>query len=156
MNQTHPTPEEIVDYLHGELPPTAAAAVAAHLPGCAECQEVRDNEVSLTELLRAHAKAEERELPPSVVAKIWEGVAPRKTSLWEQLGAAFRPALAVPVAIAIAAFLYFSFKTAHGPAHAATIDAGYYVNSYAALSVATPLSPDEPAPQTITSDVDAH
>lgn len=156
MNQTHPTPEEIVDYLHGEVPPATDAAIAAHLAGCAECQEIRDNEVSLTELLRAHAKAEERELPPSVVANIWESVAPRSTSIWERLGAAFRPAVAVPVAIAIAAFLYFAFKTAHGPVHAATIDAGYYVNCHAALSAATPLSTDEPAPQDPASDVETH
>lgn len=153
MNQTHPTPEEIVDYLHGELSPADDAAVAAHIAGCTECTEIRDNEVSLTELLVAHAKAEERELPPSVVAKIWEGVAPRRTSVWERLSAAFRPAVAVPVAIAVAAFIYFSFKTAHGPAHAATIDAGYYVDSHAALSAETPLSPDQPGPQILAGDV---
>jgi hypothetical protein len=69
------------------------------------------------------------------------------------LSAALRPAIAVPVAIAIAAFLFFSIKVAHGPAHAATIDAGYYVENYATLDAATPLSADDPIPQTLANDV---
>jgi anti-sigma factor RsiW len=146
MNQTHPSPEEIVDYLHGELAPARDAAVQAHIAGCADCEEARDAELRLTELLRAHASAEERELPPNVVAGIWAAVRDRPPSLWERLGAAFRPAVAVPVAIAIAAFLYFGTKVAHGPAHAATISAAYYVEHHEALDPTTQLSEDDPLP----------
>ena len=66
MNQTHPTPDELVDYLHGELPAPRSAAIAAHVAGCPECADARDAEVSVTQLLRAHARAQERELPPGV------------------------------------------------------------------------------------------
>jgi anti-sigma factor RsiW len=153
MSQIHPTPDELVDYLHEELPAARSAAIAAHIAGCPECADARDAEVSLTQLLRAHAQAQERELPPGVVYRIWEQVRSRPPSVWERLSAALRPAIAVPVAIAIAAFLFFSFKVAHGPAHAATIDAGYYVENYAILDAATPLSQDDPIPQTLANDV---
>ena len=153
MNQTHPTPDELVDYLHGELPAPRSAAIAAHIAGCSECADARDAEVSLTQLLRDHARAQERELPPGVVFGIWEKLRNSPPSVWERLSAALRPAIAVPVAIAIAAFLFFSIKVAHGPAHAATIDAGYYVENHAALDAATPLSEDDPIPQALASDV---
>jgi anti-sigma factor RsiW len=153
MNQTHPTSDELVDYLHGELPAPRSAAIAAHIAGCSECADARAAEVSLTQILRDHALAQERELPSGVVSGIWEQVRNRPPSVWERFSAALRPAFAVPVAIAIAAFLFFSIKVAHGPAHAATIDAGYYVENHAALDAATPLSEDDPIPQALASDV---
>jgi anti-sigma factor RsiW len=153
MNQTHPTPDELVDYLHGELPAPRSAAIAAHIAGCSECADARDAEVSLIQLLRDHARAQEREVPPGVVFGIWEKLRNSPPSVWERLSAALRPAIAVPVAIAIAAFLFFSIKVAHGPAHAATIDAGYYVENHATLDAATPLSEDDPIPQALASDV---
>jgi anti-sigma factor RsiW len=153
MNQTHPTPDELVDYLHGELPASRSAAIALHIAGCSECTEARAAEVSLTQILRDHARAHERELPPGLAAGIWEKLRNRPPSVWERLSAALRPAIAVPVAIAIAAFLFFSFKAAHGPAHAATIDAGYYVENHATLDAGTPLSEDDPIPQALASDV---
>ncbi|MFZ1018446.1 MAG: anti-sigma factor [Candidatus Cybelea sp.] len=156
MNQLHPTSEEIVDYLHGELSPARDAAIHAHLAGCSECSEIRDSEISLTEMLRAYARADERELPAGVVATIRGRVQYKPPSLWEQLSAAFRPAVAVPIAIAIAAFIYFGFRLAHGPAVASTIDASYYVESHAALSSTTPLSEDEPIPGTLRDDDQSH
>jgi anti-sigma factor RsiW len=156
MNQLHPTSEEIVDYLHGELSPARDAAIHAHLAGCSECSEIRDSEISLTEMLRAYARADERELPAGVVATIRGRVQYKPPSLWEQLSAAFRPAVAVPIAIAIAAFIYFGFRLAHGPAVASTIDASYYVESHAALSGTTPLSEDEPIPAALRSDDQSH
>ncbi len=152
MSEMHPTPDELVDYLHEELPAARSAAIAAHIAGCPECADARDAEASLTKVLRAHALAQERELPPAVVSRIWEQVRSRPPSVWERLSAALRPAIAVPVAIAIAAFLFFSIKVAHGPAHAATIDAGYYLESHATLDAATPLSEDDPIPQTLAND----
>jgi anti-sigma factor RsiW len=156
MNQLHPTSEEIVDYLHGEVSPARDAAIHAHLAGCTECSEIRDSEVSLTEMLRAHARADERELPAGVVATIRGRVQYKPPSLWEWLSAAFRPAVAVPVAIAIAAFIYFGFRFAHGPAVASTIDASYYVESHAALSSTTPLSEDDPIPGALRNDDQSH
>lgn len=156
MNQLHPTSEEIVDYLHGELSPARDAAIHAHLAGCSECCEVRESELSLTEMLRAYARADERDLPSGVVATIRGRVQYKPPSLWEQLSAAFRPAVAVPIAIAIAAFIYFGFRLAHGPAVASTIDASYYVQSHAALSSTTPLSEDEPLPGALSDDDRTH
>lgn len=153
MNQTHPTPDELVDYLHGELPAPRSAAIAAHIAGCSGCADARADEVSLTQLLRDHARAQERELPPGVVSGIWEKLRNRPPSVWERFSAALRPAIAVPVAIAIAAFLFFSIKVAHGPAHAATIDASYYVENHATLDAVTPLSEDDPIPQVLASNV---
>jgi anti-sigma factor RsiW len=153
MSEMHPTPDELVDYLHEELPAARSAAIAAHVAGCPECADARDAEVSVTQLLRAHARAQERELPPGVVSGIWERLRSRPPSVWERFSAALRPAIAVPVGIAIAAFLFFTVKVAHGPAHAATIDAGYYVESHATLDAATPLSEDDPTPQTLANDV---
>jgi anti-sigma factor RsiW len=153
MNQTHPTPDELVDYLHGEVPAPRSAAIAAHIAGCSECADARAAELSLTQLLRDHARAQERELPPSVVSGVWEKVRSRPPSVWERFSAAFRPAIGVPVAIAIAAFIFFSIKVAHGPAHAATISAGYYVENHATLDATTPLSQDDPVPQALASDV---
>lgn len=150
MNKLHPTPEEIVDYLHGELSPEQDAAIHAHLATCDECVEIRDAEQSLTEVLRAHAKAQERELPPGVVATIRDAVRYQPPSLWERVSAAFRPAIAVPVALALAAFVYFGFKLAHGPAVASTISASNYVDCHAALSQTTPLSDDDPTPPLLT------
>lgn len=156
MNQLHPTSDEIVDYLHGEVSPARDAAIHAHLAGCADCAEIRDSELSLTEMLKAYARAEERELPSGVVATIRAKVQYQPPSLWERLSAAFRPAIAVPVAIAIAAFIYFGFRFAHGPAAASTIDASYYVDSHAALTSTTPLSEDQPVPGTLTDDAQPH
>ena len=102
--------------------------------------------------LRAYARADERELPAGVVATIRATVQYQPPSLWERLSAAFRPAVAVPIAIAIAAFIYFGFRLAHGPAVASTIDASYYVESHAALSSTTPLSEDEPIPGALRDD----
>lgn len=153
MNQTHVTPEELIDYLHGAVSAERDAAIYAHLASCSECAEARDLEVALTEMLREHAAAQERDMPPSVATNVWEAVA-RKPSVWDRLGAAFRPAVAVPVAIAIAAFLYFGVRVAHRPAQAATIDAAYYVDNHAMLDTATPFSQDDTMPQELASDVE--
>ncbi len=152
MSEMHLTPDELVDYLHGEVPAARSAAIAAHIAGCPECADARDAEASLTKVLRAHAQSQERELPPAVVSRIWEQVRYRPPSVWERLSAALRPAIAVPVAIAVAAFLFFTIQVAHGPALAATINAASYVENHAALDAATPLSEDDPIPQTLAND----
>ena len=152
MNQTHPTPDELIDYLHGELSPARDAAIHAHLAGCSECAEAREAELSLTEALRAHAKAQERELPSIVVTGIWNAVRRRPASLWERLSASLRPAISLPVAAAIALLLYFGLRGTHGTARAATVDAAYYLDRHATLSAITPFSEDNPVPAALSSD----
>ena len=156
MNETHPSIEELVDYAHGELSASQDAAVHAHLAECGSCADLQAQEASLTDLLRAHARAEERELPESVIARIREAVArkPRDTA-WARLKTAFGPALALPVAAAIGVALYLGVRGTHATAPATTIDASYYVDSHAALASTAPFSEEAPMPATLTSETTA-
>jgi anti-sigma factor RsiW len=153
MNETHPSIEQIVDYLHGELSVADDAAIHAHLASCQSCEERRSDEAEVTDTLRAHARAQERELPPGVVARI-RGAIERPVPVWERLHAAFRPVVAVPAAVALAVILYLGF----GPRHRAVatpVDAAYYVNDHAALSDVTPFAQDASLPDVLTSNDDA-
>ncbi len=153
MNQTHPTPEQLVDYLHGELPDVQDAAIHAHIAECPSCAQARDAELQLTELLRGHARAEERDLPAGVLAGIRSSVerAPAPT-LWERMQAAFRPAVLVPAAATLAVLLYFVLSAHHSKAVASPIDASYYVQSHAALTATTPFSEESAMPTLLTSN----
>lgn len=151
MNETHPTREQLVDFLHGELPARDDAAVHAHVAACGECAQAHADEAALTGLLRTHAAAEERELPESVVANIRAAVA-QKPSALERLRSALRPVILVPAAAAVAVALYIGFVTVRAPVRATTIDAAYYVDSHAALSANAPFSEDAPMPAMLTSD----
>lgn len=151
MNETHPNIDRIVDYLHGELSAAEDAAMHAHLAGCSSCEELRAEEVTITETLRAHARAAERELPVGLAARIRAAAeeAPQ-TSLWERLRAALRPALMLPAAAAIAIVLYFGFATRHGAPPATAIDPSFYVQNHAAMAASTPFSQNG-APVELTS-----
>jgi anti-sigma factor RsiW len=153
MNETHPSIEEIVDYLHGELLAPREAAVHAHILSCPVCAQARADEASLTDALRAHVRAAERELPPSVIANIRAAVAQQaKPSLWDRLRLTLRPAVVLPSAAAIAAALYFGFTAMHGTARATTIQPAYYVENHAALTATTPFSEEAPMPPMLTSE----
>jgi anti-sigma factor RsiW len=152
MNQTHPTPEQLVDYLHGELPAAQDAAVHGHLAECSECAQAYEAEASLTELLRAHARSEESELPYRVVAGIRDAAAQTTAAFpWERIRAALRPVVLIPAAAALVVALYFGLGTRH-PAGVTPIDAAYYVDNHAALTATTPFSEDAPIPAMLTSD----
>lgn len=155
MNETHPSIEQIVDYLHGELPAAEDAAMHAHLAGCCSCDERRTEELALTERLRAHARAEERDLPPSVVAKIRDAIEERPTSSrLERLRNGLRPIFLVPVAAAIALILYAGFGAWRGTIAPTAIDAAYYVDEHAARATIAPFSDD--APSALTSYDETH
>jgi len=152
MNDVHPTLDQIVDYLHGELPAARDAAVHAHIAGCSDCAQARDAEMQITDQLRERARAEERELPPGLAARIRSAIeSERSPSLWERLSAAFRPVALVPVAAAIALLLYVGFGH-RGQAVASSIDASYYVQNHAALAATTPFSGEQAVPELLTSD----
>lgn len=154
MNQPHPNVEQIVDYLHGELSPAEDAALRAHLAACGYCEELRAQEAALTDALRAHARAAERELPLSLVASIRARAArERSPSLGERIAAAFRPIVLFPAAAAVAALLYIGLDVwrAHTP-QPTTIDAASYVESHAAMAATAPFGEDTPM---LTSDYEA-
>jgi anti-sigma factor RsiW len=151
MNETHPSIDHIVDYLHGELSAAEDAAIHAHLAGCSSCEELRAEEVAITETLRAHARAGERELPVGLAARIRAAAeGPPPASLWERLRAGLRPALILPAAAAIAIVLYFGFATRRGTPLPTAIDPSFYVENHAVMAASGPFSQDG-APVVLTS-----
>jgi anti-sigma factor RsiW len=155
MNQTHPNIDQIVDYLHGELSAAEDAAVHAHLAACPECDQVRADEVALTDTLRAHARARERELPPGLVARIREATArPQPAGIWESLRASMRPAFLLPAAAAVALVIYFGVARHTAPVTTA-IDPSYYVQNHAVMAANQPFAEDA-APMVLTSSDETH
>lgn len=155
MNQTHPSIEQIVDYLHGEVAPAEDAAIHAHLATCSQCEEERAQEVAIAEALRAHASAAERELPASIVANIRRQLAqPTSASFGERLAAAFRPIVLFPAAAVAAAMLYVGIDVWRNHATpATTIDASSYVQNHIVMAATAPFADDTPM---LTSDDATH
>ncbi len=151
IEREHPSPEALTDYAHGELPAADDARVHAHLSGCADCAEAYDGELRLGEILRAHARMEERELPPGLTDAIFANVAGSAPSWWDRIVASLRPAIALPVAAAVVLALYFTLST-HGTARATTIDASYYLEDHAELANSVPFDDESAAPAMLTSD----
>jgi negative regulator of sigma E activity len=90
-------------------------------------------------MLRANAAQEERELPASVKAEIWRRVREAQPSAWNRFTAWMRPAVAIPVAAAIALAAYFGTSFL-GPQGAPAIEASYYLQDHAALNGTIPFS----------------
>lgn len=135
----HPNSEIFLDYIHGELSPAEDASVYAHIEQCEPCRAEYQAEVALGEMLRAHAAREERELPSSVKAEIWQRIREAKPSAASRLTAWLRPAVAVPVAAALALAAYFG--TAYmSPQGAPAIEASYYLQDHAAMNTTIPFS----------------
>ena len=156
MNDTHPSIEQIVDYLHGELSPADDAAMHLHFAECRSCEQRRSEEVALTELLRAHARAEERELPQGVAAAIYQQTQRRSNSpLVERLRAGLRPIYFVPAAVAAAVALYIGFGTRHSQPTMTAIDPAYYVQEHAAVAATAPFAEDAPPPTVLASTNEA-
>lgn len=137
---THLSNEQLIDYIHGGLPPQADAAVYSHLEQCAACRGEYEAELSVGDLLRSHAAQTERELPSAVKAAIWAEVRnARPAAAFEHLRAWLRPAIALPAAAAIALAAYFG--TAYLPGNGAPrIAAAYYLQDHAALESTVPFS----------------
>ncbi|HYL26248.1 MAG TPA: zf-HC2 domain-containing protein [Candidatus Nitrosotalea sp.] len=156
MNETHPSLDQIVDHIHGELPAADEAAMHAHLAGCRQCDERRNEEAAITKALRAHALATELELPPALVARIRAEVANAAQPSWrERLQLFFRPIVLLPVAAAAALVIYLRISAGHGAVSPTPIDAAYYVNEHSALAVKAPFADNVP-PATLTLDDEAH
>jgi anti-sigma factor RsiW len=152
MNETHPSIEQIVEYLHGELSPAQDAAMHVHLAACRSCDERRAEEAAIAEALRAHARATERDLPPRVVANIREAIEHPAPSAWDRLGVLLRPVFVLPATAAIVAALYFGLSAWHGTPGPTVIDAQSYVENHAAMAGRVPFAEDAPFPATLTSN----
>jgi anti-sigma factor RsiW len=152
MNETHPSIDQIVDYLHGELSSAQDAAMHAHLAACRSCDERRGEELRLTEALRAHARAQERDLPPGVAARIRAAIErPDRSTSWDGLRAALRPVFILPSAAALAVLVYAGAGAWRAATAPTAIDAASYVSEHAALAGIEPFSQDAP-PLALTSD----
>lgn len=135
----HLTNEQLLDYMHGALAPQKDAAVYAHMETCEPCRAQYDTEVRLSELLRAHARREEREMPATLKAEIWSRIREAQPSAAHRLFGWLRPSIAVPIAAAIALGAYFgpSIVGSGGPP---AIEASYYLQDHAALNSTIPFN----------------
>jgi anti-sigma factor RsiW len=145
MNETHPSTDQLVDYLHGELTAAEDAAIHAHLATCSECERRRDEEAAITEALRAQARAVERDVPLGLFTRTRATVAKPHTSRWW---------FAFPAAAALAAAIYVGI-IAHGGGSSRTVEAAYYVNAHAVMTAREPFS-DGVSPSMMTLDDEAH
>jgi predicted anti-sigma-YlaC factor YlaD len=154
MNQQHFDNEQLVDYLHRELDPAQDAAILAHLETCAECRARYEAEARLSEVLRGHARASERDLPQGVVARIWDAVDRDavRPNPWERFAALLRPIVAVPAAAVLVVAAYFGLTTLHNGPAPTTIDAAFYLDDHAALNSTLPFSEGAPLPATLERD----
>jgi anti-sigma factor RsiW len=143
----HPNQDLLIDYLHGELAPGEDAALLLHLDSCAACRARYQDEVELSESLRAHARLSERDLPAGVRNAVWAAIeSDERVPSWSQRVAAWlRPAVALPLAagLVIAAFIGYG-STAHH--NGTTIDAAYYLDDHAAITSAVPFSQGNTVP----------
>jgi predicted anti-sigma-YlaC factor YlaD len=131
----------LADYLHGEIAPEADAAVHAHLEACAGCRAVYDEAASVRDWLRAAARAEEQEFPATIKARVWETVRAAEPTLLDRLRAAFRPAIALPLAAAIAVFAYVGVPAFHAKGNGpAAIAATMLLEEHAAVAADNPLA----------------
>jgi len=146
----HPTEEQIIDYLHGELAPGADAALLLHLESCAHCRENYDAHARVTELLGEYAVASEREFPLGMRERIWNAVESDAAPSWSsRFAAIWRPAVAIPLVamLAIAAFLGYGPNLRHGST--TIIDAAYYLDDHAALTSTIPFGEGTTVPSSL-------
>jgi anti-sigma factor RsiW len=138
----HYNADTLDDYLHGELGPERDAAIHAHLEGCSTCRAVYDEAASVRDWLRSAARAGEREFPSMIKARVWERVRemPPQRSFRERLIALWRPMIAVPVAAAIAVFVYLGVPGVHGSNQTPGVAATYLLEEHAALASDNPLA----------------
>jgi predicted anti-sigma-YlaC factor YlaD len=140
---SHYEREILIDYLHGALEPETDAAVFVHLEACAACRALHDQEVSFGEALRVAARAEERELPSLVNARVWDALRRERPSLAQRLFAGWGPRLALPVAAVLALGIYLGVPAIRsGPSsNAPRITAAYYLDEHNAEAQLNPLGP---------------
>jgi|HubBroStandDraft_5_1064220.scaffolds.fasta_scaffold00890_3 anti-sigma factor RsiW len=151
MNDRHLTPDEIVDYLHGELPITRDAAVAMHLAQCRTCAEAREAEAALTEMVRAVAQKQERTVPSAMMSSI-RAAAERPPQRASRPFWFARPLVALPVALAAGLAIWLGMRSFTVNPPKPSIAAGYLVDRHAITSAIAPFADDAPIPPVFASD----
>ncbi|HTX56496.1 MAG TPA: anti-sigma factor [Candidatus Acidoferrales bacterium] len=134
--KSHPSQEELIDYLHGELAPGTDAEVLLHLDGCAQCREGYQDEVALSESLRDFARETEREFPAGIRAYVLDAIQPRprrRFGWW---------ALPAAAALLVAGIVGYDVSL-HS---AVTIDAAYYLDDHAAVASDVPFNEGNTVP----------
>ncbi len=150
MNYDHPTPEDLIDYLHDELPPEADATVLQHVDICESCRAQIETESQLSESLRAYACETARELPRDVTAAIWERIGAERAPSWgTRVAALIRPAVVLPLAAAAALVVYIGYVGTHPPQTLTTIDAVYYLEDHSALTSTIPFGEGTVVPSSL-------
>ncbi len=147
--------DQLVDYVHGELSAREDAAIHAHVAACANCAEAHDMEVRLGELLRRHAREEERELPPGLTTAIYARASSERVTpwwSWQRLATTPRQLIAVPVVVAIVVAIYAMAGGWHGTPKSDANDAAYYIENHAALASTMPFEEGAALPTMLTSD----
>ena len=137
---THYERDILIDYLHGALDARADAAVFAHLETCEPCRVAYDEEAAFGEALRTAARAEEREFPAMVKARVWDAVRNERPSLVARLLTGWGPRLAVPVAAALVVAATLGAPVLRNTAPNTGVSAAYYLNEHSAESQQTPLA----------------
>jgi anti-sigma factor RsiW len=155
MTYEHPIKEELIDYLHGELPAEEDARILAHLRTCEVCSHLYEEEARLSEMLRRYARATEREMPAGLLQSIRTQIRRDSRPAWqERLALLLRPVVAVPVAAAIAIGIYLGLDaTQHSEAPKTAIDAAYYLNHHAAIAKIVPFGEGSVVPPSLQNDL---
>ena len=136
----HYTLDILEDYLHGALGPERDAAIHAHLEACAACRDVYDEAAAVRDWLRAAARAEEREFPETIRTRVLAKIRYPEPSFLDRLRAAFRPAIAVPIAAVIAAAAFVGLPAVHPAGTAPGVAATYLLEEHAAVAAQNPLT----------------
>ena len=146
----HLTQEQLIDYLHGELPAGDDAYALFHLEACPACRAEYQIQAALTESIRAYARATERELPGAVRGAIWNAIDAQRPSLADRLRRLLRPATGFAAAAVAGAVIFVGYGTiAHRSPTA--IDAIYYLDDHAALTNTVPFHEGSAVPTSLTT-----
>jgi len=137
----HYNADTLDDYLHGALGPERDATIHAHLESCTPCRARYDEATSVRDWLQNAARAEEREFPSMIKARVWERVRelPQSVPFADRLRALWRPMIAVPVAGVLAVFVYVGVPGMHG-GQPAGVAATYLLEEHAAVASDNPLA----------------
>ena len=152
----HLTNDQLIDYVHGALAPAEDATVLSHLESCTQCADEYATEVRVSEILREHAAREEREMPSTIKANIWQLIRQAQPSYGSRLRAWLRPVYLVPPAAVIAVAAIFGPTYLGHHEAPLLIDAAYYLQDHAAMNGSIPFGDrSEAAPAEFQSNVSA-
>ncbi len=156
MNTSHLSLDRLVDYTRGELSERDDADIHAHLAECNDCARAHESERRLVDLLKAHARAEERELPPGLTtairARAADDRADRPRWSWHRLPASFGAFAAAGIAAVLAVAFILAFTIPRSAPSNGTVEASAYMANHAALASTMPFEDGTNAPVMLTSD----